>query len=190
MKRLRYLIPVIILLMITAHSALFAVDTGKVFAGKCRDNLKYLNDAVQKFVNENDTSLPAWSTYENVKTMLLGLEYLPRDPVPPTKDCKYFLVSNSRDDFQWYCALHGVLDGDKTISFHYHEHRTVAKTSSRYMKIEKYKDHTKDLLRWTNYYPTPMERLKYQYNKNPLTTVIIVVFAVLVLFFIYRNLFA
>jgi hypothetical protein len=57
------------------------------------------------------------------------------------------------------------------------------------MQIEKYEKHTNDLLRWTEYNPTISEKLKYNYNKNPVTTVFIAVFVVMVIWFIYRNVF-
>jgi hypothetical protein len=166
-----------------------AEDTGKLITNKCRANLKYLNDAVEKFVEENDSALPAWSPYSNVKTMLLELKYLPRDPEPPTKNCKYYLVSLSRNDFQWYCDIHGTLEGDQTVTFNYHEHKFIAKTNSKYKNIKKYDDHTKELLRWTDYHPTPMEKLKYHYNKNPLTTIIMMVGGVFILIFVIKNVY-
>ncbi|GAB4270731.1 MAG: hypothetical protein Kow0029_07770 [Candidatus Rifleibacteriota bacterium] len=187
MKKNAYCFLLIFLLMLSAHAS--AEDTGKLITNKCRANLKMLNEAVKKFVAENDSSLPAWSTYKNVKDMLLEIKYLPHDPVPPTKDCKYYLVAPSRHDFQWYCDIHGMLEGDKTITFNYHEHKITAKTNSRYLNIKKYADHTKDLLRWTEYNPTPMEKLKYHYNKNPMTTILLLIFGVLVIFFIYKNVF-
>jgi hypothetical protein len=174
--------------ILIAQSA-FAIDTGKLITNECRANLKMLNEVTKKYLEENDSGLPAWSTYKNVKDMLIGVKYLPKDPVPPTRDCQYYLVSLGTHDFQWYCNLHGVIDGDKTITFNYHEHKIMAKTSSRYMQIEKYEKHTNDLLRWTEYNPTISEKLKYNYNKNPVTTVFIAVFVVMVIWFIYRNVF-
>lgn len=166
-----------------------AVDTGKLLTNQCRANLKMLNDAVAKFLSENDSALPAWSPYENVKTMLLEIKYLPKDPELPTKDCKYHFVSLSTHDYQWYCDLHGMLEGDKSVTFNYHEHKFTAKTNSRYQNIKKYKDHMQNLLRWTEYNPTPVEKLKYHYNKNPATTIALFVIAAIALLFVYKNVF-
>ena len=69
----------------------------------------------------------------------------------------------------------------------YHEHRLMGKTTSRYGNIEKYRDHVKDMLRWTEYNPTPVEKLKYQYNMNPLTTVLLAIGGAFLLIFVYRN---
>lgn len=171
------------------QSPAYALDTGKLLTNKCRANLKMLNEAVNKYVEEKDTGLPAWSPYDNVKTMLLEIKYLPKDPIPPTKDCKYYLVSLTSKDHQWYCDIHGMLEGDQTITFNYHEHKIMAKTNSRYLNVKKYKDHTKDLLRWTEYNPTPTEKLRYQYNKDPLTTVVMMVLGVFLVIFIYKNVF-
>lgn len=178
----------LLVFMFLCHSGQ-AIDTGKLLTNQCRANLKMLNDATAKFVSENESALPAWSPYKNIKDMLFEIKYLPKDPVPPTKDCKYFFLSLSRNDYQWYCDLHGTIDGDKSITFDYHEHKIIAKTNSRYDHIKKYKDHVQNLLRWTDYRPTPTEKLKYQYNKNPTTTVVIMIVGIIILFFIYKNVF-
>lgn len=166
-----------------------AIDTGKLLTNQCRTNLKMLNEATAKFLRENDSALPAWSPYKNAKDMLLEIKYLPKDPVPPTKDCEYFLVSLSTNDYQWYCNIHGTLEGDKSVTFNYHEHKFIAKTNSRYQIIRKYDDHVTNLLRWTEYKPTAKEKLIYQYNKNPTTTILIVVIGCIALIFIYKNVF-
>ncbi|MEW6712367.1 MAG: hypothetical protein AB1403_21285 [Candidatus Riflebacteria bacterium] len=185
MKKLHLMLAFCLLAVFSA--GVHAIDTGKLLTNQCRANLKMLNEATEKFLKENESSLPAWSPYKSVKDMLLEIKYLPKDPEPPTKDCKYFLVSMSSHDYQWYCDVHGLIDGDKSITFDYHEHKFTAKTSSRYMNVKKYKDHVQNLLRWTEYKPTPTEKLKYQYNKNPTTTIALVVFGVIALFLIYRN---
>lgn len=177
-----------VLLVAISTASLFATDTGKVITNQCRQNLKMLNEITAKFVSETTDSLPPWARYEVVKSSLMSYDYLPKDPEAPTPDCKYFLISNSRDDFQWYCGLHGVLEGEKTITFQYHEHRIMAKTTERYMSNKRYKDHTSDLLRWTEYTPTPVERLKFQYNMNPLSTILLLSGIVLLILFIYRSL--
>jgi hypothetical protein len=176
------------LLIATGSCSLMADDTGKLINNKCRQNLKTLNETTAKFVKDTNEHLPPWARYDTVKSSLMSFDYLPQDPIAPTPDCKYFLISNSREDFQWYCALHGVLDGEKTITFQYHEHRIMAKTTDRYMNNKRYKEHNSDLLRWTEYSPTPVERLKYHYNMNPLSTILIMSGIVFVILFVYRSL--
>jgi hypothetical protein len=179
------IVPLLFFCMLS--TVIHADDTGKVITNQCRQNLKMLNEGTRKFLQESDSAIPIWGKYETIKSSLIDYNYYPKDPVPPTRDCHYYLVSTSRDDFQWYCDLHGVLEGEKTITFRYHEHQLMAKTSSRYANIPKYADHVKDLLRWTEYNPTPVEKLKFYYNMNPMTTVIGLVGGFLLLLFIYRN---
>jgi hypothetical protein len=186
-----YLIAIMLLagfLIAQGNSSVMAADTGKLITNQCRQNLKTLNEATQKFVNDTGDQLPPWARYETVKSSLMNSDYLPTDPVGPTPDCKYTLVSNSREDFQWYCNLHGVLEGEKTVTFLYHEHQIMGKTTSRYMNNRRYKEHTSELLRWTDYAPTPVERLKYHYNMNPLSTILVMAGVLLVIFVVYRTL--
>lgn len=163
-----------------------AEDTGKIINNRCRANLKALNDSTAKFLAENDSGLPSWANFDTISSSLIDKKFLPR-PESPTRDCKYYLVAVSREDYQWYCDLHGVLEGEKTVSFMYHEHRLMGKTTSRYSNIAKYKEHVKDLLRWTDYHPTPVEKLKYHYNSNPLSTFLLAIGGIVLLIFIYRN---
>ena len=175
-----------VFLCLAAHD-LRAEDTGKLINNKCRANLKMLNEATAKFLAENDSGLPSWANHQTVTMSLVDRKYFAEELVPPTRDCKYYLVAVSREDYQWYCDLHGVLDGEKTVTFMYHEHRLMGKTTVRYGNIEKYRDHVKDMLRWTEYNPTPVEKLKYQYNMNPLTTVLLAIGGAFLLIFVYRN---
>lgn len=165
-----------------------AEDTGKVINNKCRANLKALNEATAKFLAENDSGLPFWANYQTVSTSLIDSKYLPTKLEAPTRDCKYNLVATSRDDYQWYCDLHGVINGEKSVTFMYHEHRLMGKTTNRYQNIEKYREHVKDLLRWTEYHPTPTEKFKFYYNMNPLSTLIFAIGGIMVLIFVWRNL--
>ncbi len=167
--------------------AVLAEDTGKLINNKCRANLKTLNEGTAKFLAEKDLGLPMWANLETVTSSLIDQKYFAEKIEPPTRDCKYNLVAVSRDDYQWYCDLHGVLEGEKSVTFMYHEHRLMGKTSKRYENIPRYKEHVKDMLRWTEYQPTPGEKLRYQYNSSPITTIIMCIFAVIVLIFIYRN---
>lgn len=164
-----------------------AEDTGKIINNQCRANLKTLNEGTAKFLSENDSGLPSWTNYQTIFSSLIDPRYFSAKPEPPTRDCKYNLVAISRDDYQWYCDLHGVLNGEKTVTFMYHEHRLMGKTTNRYQNIEKYREHVKDLLRWTEYRPTPMEKLKFHYNMNPLSTIIFSIGGLMLLIFVYRN---
>lgn len=169
-------------------SAAFAVDTGKVITNECRKNLKWLNELTERFIKETNGRIPQWDSYQALKKKFITSDYLPNDPKPPTTDCKYYLVSNDPNDFQWYCRLHGVLEGDKTLVFRYKEHRIMAKTSSQYMSREQYKTDTLELLRRTNYTPRPMEWIKYHYNMNPITTGLTLVACIGLFLFLYRSL--
>ncbi len=180
------LLLLLVFMCLTTHD-LRAEDTGKVINNRCRANLKMLNEATAKFLAENDSGLPSWANHQTVTMSLIDRKYFAEQLVPPTRDCKYYLVAVSREDYQWYCDLHGVLEGEKTVTFMYHEHRLMGKTTSRYANIEKYREHVKDMLRWTEYSPTPMEKLKYQYNMNPLTTILLAIGGVGLLIFVYRN---
>lgn len=183
-------ITITILCILSISVSLFALDTGKLITGKCRANLEYLNKATKKYLDENPgKGLPSWSTYENMKTMLMGIKYLPKDPVPPTKDCKYCFVSLGPKNFQWYCDLHGVIDGKKNLSFYYHEHRLQARIDPAYQVIKSYNKHVKNLYRWTEYYPTFTEKLKYNYNENPMTTIVTFILGAVVLLVIYKSVF-
>jgi len=186
-----YLIAIILLagfMITTSSSTVTAADTGKLITNQCRQNLKMLNETTQKFVKDTGEQLPPWAGYETVKNNLMNLDYLPKDPIGPTPDCKYVLVSNSREDFQWLCNLHGVLEVEKTVTFQYHEHQIMAKTTARYMSDKRYKNHTSELLRWTEYTPTPLERFKYHYNMNPLSTILVMSGVLVVLIIVYRTL--
>jgi len=179
----------LLFLLILTCTQVSAEDTGKAITFKCRQNLKMLNDGTARFLKENDSGIPAWGKYDVIKTSLIDYNYFPKDPEPPTSNCNYHLVSVSRDDYQWLCDLHGVLDGEKTVTFRYREHRILAKTTSRYENIPKYRDHINDLLRWTEYEPTALEKLKYYYNMNPVTTIFLSIGAILGVIFLYRNLY-
>lgn len=187
--RKHFILTFMIAVLMTTVTAM-AQTTGQTINLKCRENLRMLNEATASYISGTRSPvLPSWTTYDNAKNMLLGMEYLPKDPEPPTENCKYFLVSSDLKNYQWYCSLHGVLEGDKTISFRYQEHKLQARTSSKFDGIRNYKLHTQDLLRWTEYRPSPMENLKYYYNSSPVTTIVIVIMAFLLLVYFYRQIF-
>ncbi len=156
---------------------------------ECRANIKMLNEATEKFFQENQQELPLWADFEQVYTMVLTTKYVPKKPVPPLPDCGYFLMYRNPKDFSWYCNLHGMNSGDESISFRYHEYRFTAHVQTKYLTHPKYKSHYDELNRWTSYSPTLVENLKFHYNRNPSSTIVLVLIAVAVLWFLVRNLF-
>ena len=176
-------------LLLTITSASSAEDTGKKLTLNCIKNLKALNEATAKFVKETGKELPPCAPYKTVKSMLMGVKYLPKDPTSPTKNCTYNLVSLGPKNFQWYCDLHGVANGPKKHSFFYHEHKMTAKINPAFKNIKKYSAHTKNLMRWFTYRQTLPEKIKYQYNQNPLTTMVIGVIVALAALFLYKSVY-
>ena len=188
MKRIIFFLIVILL---SVSNGVFAENTGKEINNKCRKNLKALNEATESLAKSKEFFLPQWISYEQAIENLNGFENALDGKVikSPTIDCKYFLVCHSNSDYQWLCDLHGLLDGDKTISFRYKEHQLQGKTSEHFKDINKYKEHTKRILHWTEYTPTPIESFKYHYNMNPITTTLISVIVVAGVFFTLKTFF-
>ncbi|MFZ2958425.1 MAG: hypothetical protein WA705_16175 [Candidatus Ozemobacteraceae bacterium] len=168
---------------------LHAADQSNEKLRACRDNLKMMRDAVEKYMKNERSDLPTWAKFDDLYMMFLTNKYIPQKPVPPTSDCQYFFVMKNREFFDCYCDLHGVLSGDERVTFRYHEFQFTSIINSKYLDIAKYKSHADNLRRWTRYSPTLVENIKYQYTKNPTTTVILVVFGLGVIWFIYRNVF-
>lgn len=166
-----------------------AADPGFEKNRDCRANLKMLTEALDKFFRENQQDLPLWAEFEQIYTMVLTSKYVPKRPVPPLPDCAYFLMYKSPKDFSWYCNLHGMTSGDQSVSFRYHEYRFTAFVQSKYLTHPKYKSHNDELIRWTSYSPTLMENLKFQYSRNPTTTIVLILFGLAVVWFLMRNLF-
>lgn len=158
---------------------------------ECRKNLRLLKEATQKYLDDGNVMLPAWDSFANVKGIILTMKYLPQDPVKPTEDCEYFIIRNQdSDQFDWYCDLHGLLEGDRTITFRYHEYQFSSKVNTIYMSEPKYKVHADNLLRRVNYSPTLVENIKFRYRKSPTTTIIIVIVGLWAGYFALRNFFA
>ncbi len=168
----------------------WAVEPGFEITKACRANLTMLNEATAKYVKDGNTQLPTWDKFDNMFTMCLGTKYVPKKPIPPTPDCEYFFVCKNLDNFDWYCNIHGVIGGDKRYTFRYHEYQFTAQVNTKYLTISKYKTHDENLLRWCGYVPTLMEDIKYQYARNPFTTMVIVGFGLMFVWFVYRNIFA
>ena len=105
-------------------NSVYAVNTGKEINNKCRSNLKLLNAGTAAMLKNNTKyDLPKWLTLAQATNSFLDPEkYLENKKIEgPTPDCQYFLVSLNNDEYQWLCNLHGVIDGDKTVSFRYRE---------------------------------------------------------------------
>lgn len=187
----KILLIVIATVLFIGNSA-YAANTGKDINNKCRSNLKLLNagtaDMLKKVVRYD---LPKWTSLAQATNSFLDPEkYLEGKKIEgPTPDCQYFLVSLNNNEYQWLCNLHGVIEGDKTVSFRYREHQLQGKTSEKYMINENYKEHVQNLLHWTEYTPTPLEAFKYQYNMNPITTTIISIILVVVSIFTLKTFF-
>ncbi|NLI77397.1 MAG: hypothetical protein GX442_13270 [Candidatus Riflebacteria bacterium] len=166
------------------------VEPGFEIIKACRANLTMLNEATAQYIKDGNTQLPTWDKFQNVYTMCLSTKYIPVKPVSPTADCEYFLVCKNLENFDWYCNLHGLIGGDKTYTFRYHEYQVTARINTKYLTIGKYKSHADNLLRWCGYAPTLMEDVKYHYARNPFSTLVIVGIGLLFVFFVYRNVFA
>lgn len=161
---------------------LCAKDTGKELTRLCRENLKKLNASTEQFQQQNPFStlfILQWSPLEKISEDMKFMEILGNDFKPVTPNCGYSYVSNNKDDWQWCCNLHGVLEGDKNLSFRYREHRMLAKINTKYLSIPEYDVHSKNLERWITYVPTVKERIIYNFNMNPITTSITAVLVVI-----------
>ncbi len=178
MKKLLF---IAVFISIFFSSILFAENTGRVINNKCRANLKILNAATSKMLSQHDFVLPKWSTYKQaISNFLKPEKYLDdKEIVGPTPDCQYYLVSDEKNDFQWLCYLHGVLEGNQNLTLKYHEHVLQGKKNDKYMTNEDYKTHFQYMLHWTEYTLTPVEYFKYHYNMNPIiTTVLGIIFLI------------
>ena len=167
----------------------FAIDPGFELAKSCRAHLTVLNAATKKCIADGTMGFPTWDTFEHVYTMLLSTKYVPQKPTKPTPDCEYFIVFMNVNNYDWYCNLHGVESGDRSITIRYHEYSFPSKVNSKYMSIPKYKSHYDNIVRWVGYTPTLWEDVKYRYTRNPLTTIIYVIFGVLAAYFTYKNIY-
>ncbi|HEY9070736.1 MAG TPA: hypothetical protein VIV61_10815 [Candidatus Ozemobacteraceae bacterium] len=166
-----------------------AAEPGFELAKACRANLARLREATEKAIKAGITQFPMWGKMQDVYTMILTNKYLPERPQPPTADCEYFMVFKDPTTYDWYCNLHGLIGGDSSVTFRYHEYQFTAYTNSKFMNIPKYKTHADNLLRWVAYDPTLIESFKYHYARNPMTTLLMGCGALLFVLFIWRNLF-
>ena len=172
-------------------AAVFSANVGREINSKCRQNLKLLNAGTEKLIKSTSCNLPKWGTYKQaIKDFLYPDKYLENKTiVGPTPDCEYYMVSNDKGEYDWLCYLHGVLEGDKTMSFRYHEHQLQGKTTSKFMTNEEYKKHVQSMLHWTEYTPTPKEFFIYHYNMNPIVTTVLSIFIVLLSIYLIKSFF-
>lgn len=166
-----------------------AADPGYELAKACRSNLATLREATEKCIESGVKEFPTWAKFRDVRTMILTSRFLAKDPKPPTLDCEYFLIFKDPKNFDWYCNLHGLVGGDQSTTFRYHEFQFTAYTSSKYLGNPKYKTHADNLLRWASYEPTAVENFKYHYARNPMTTLIIAGIGLFFCLYIFRNIF-
>lgn len=179
------------ILVLALPTASFCRDGGRELTNACRSNLEKLNKITATYIeNHPNQILPPWSNMDTFITMIVGPEYLERPPETPTAHCGYNLVFLNRQQFDWYCDLHGVLEGDRRLTIPYHEFEIHAFTDSRYETIRNYQEHTRDLLRWTQYRRSPIEMLKYHYNRSPTATIVISSIGLLIFIYVYRQLTA
>ncbi len=182
---------IFIMFLVFISTTAFSANVGREINSKCRQNLKLLNAGTEKLVKSTSYNLPKWCTYKQaIKDFLYPDKYLENKTiVGPTPDCEYYMVSNDKGEYDWLCYLHGVLEGDKTMSFRYHEHQLQGKTTSKFMTNEEYKKHVQSMLHWTEYTPTPKEFFIYHYNMNPIVTTVLSVFIVLLSIYLIKSFF-
>ena len=169
----------------------FAANVGREINNKCRQNLKLLNAGTEKLLKTKQMNLPKWCSYKQaIKDFLYPDKYLDdKKVVGPTPDCEYYLVSDGNNDYQWLCYLHGVMEGEKTMSFRYHEHQLQGKSTSKYMNNEEYKKQVQNMLHWTEYTPTPKEFIIYHFNMNPIVTTVVCVFLIFLSIYLVKSFF-
>ena len=189
MKKIKY---ILLLVSVFISSILFAANPSKEINNKCRQNLKLLNEATEKMLQDKKNyKLQTWSTYNQAITNFLDSDkYLDgKKIVGPTPDCEYYLVSINDNDFQWLCNLHGVIDGNTVYTLRYHEFQLQGKSNKKYEVNENYENHVKEMLRWTEYTLTPKEFIKYHYNMNPILTTVISIVLVVGSFLLLKSFF-
>ena len=190
MKKITFGLSLIFTLLLSVVS--YAANVGREINSKCRQNLKLLNSGTEKLIKSNTAfNIPKWCSYKQaIKDFLYPDKYLEgKSIVGPTPSCEYYLVSNDKNEYQWLCYLHGVNEGDKTMSFRYHEHQLQGKINSKFATNEEYKKHMQSMLHWTEYTPTPKEFIIYHYNMNPIVTTVITVSLILLSIYLIKSFF-
>jgi hypothetical protein len=175
-----------------APEPLLGADPSFEVTRNCRLELKHLKEATEKCMADGKPEFPMdVSTFQQIYTMFLTTRYLPKKPVPPTHDCEYSFMYKGEKSWDWFCHLHGLTSGDPDLrlTFPYHEYEFTAFFKKDYMGSEKYKKHYDGVMRWTSYSRTLAQSVKYNYSRNPTTTLIFVFIGLFMVWFIYKNLF-
>ncbi len=188
LKKTSRLLALVLVTLLFSRTGTITADPGHEITKACRVNIKTLNEAVEKYLKDGHGNLPRWAPYKDMQTMVLS-KYIDKKPVPPTLDCEYFFVGMNPENYDWYCNIHGVLGGNRSITFRYHEFEFKAFINDKYLEVAKYKSHVDNVIRWCSYSPTLMESIKFSYSRNPLTTVLITAFGLFAAYFVYRNIF-
>ena len=189
MKKIR---TIIILILVLFSSISFAANPSKEINSKCRKNIRLLNTGTALAIKQNSNiNIPKWGSLKQALSTFLDKEkHLEgKEIVGPTPDCEYYIVSLSKDDYQWLCNLHGVIDGEHSVSLQYHEYLLQGKTCKKYESNENYKKHLKDMIRWTEYTLTPKEFFMFHYNQNPIVTTVLSIILVVVSFILLKSFF-
>ena len=178
----------LLLFNIFISSTIYAGDTGKQINVMCRNNLKMLNQGTKELLSNEKIIMHPWTSYEDFIKKASLEKYIKETPKSPTIDCNYFLV-NKGNNFQWCCSLHGVVDGNKTITFKYHEYELMAKTNSEFESIPEYSKHEKDILGWLDYSRSPKEMLIFNFNANPIVTTIFCIIVLFITLFLIKTIY-
>ena len=189
MKKIR---TIIILILVLFSSISFAANPSKEINNKCRKNIKLLNEGTALAIKQNSNiNIPKWGSLKQALSTFLDKEkHLEgKEIVGPTPDCEYYIVSLSKEDYQWLCNLHGVIEGNQNLTLQYHEFLLSGKTNSKYESNENYKKHMNEMIRWTEYTLTPKEFLKFHYNQNPIVTTVLSIIIVIVSFVLLKSFF-
>lgn len=174
-------------LLLVAAPQVSALTPSAEVNQKCMANLEKLAATLKKFLAEGGkTELPEYLNMKEI-SRILGAKYLPQPPQGIVHDCAYFLMFKNANAFDFCCNVHGCLRGDDKISIRYYEYGFTPQINSRWKQNSKYNEHIEYLRRWSVYSPTVVERLKFNYGNNPSTTIVIVVFGLIVLWFLYRS---
>ncbi len=166
------------------------VDLGFEIVKSCRKNMIMLREGTEKCIKETHPEIPIDVTpFDQVYTMVLTGKYIPQKPGSPTIDCKYSLVYKSPDNWDWFCAIHGVINGNETLTIPYHEFEFTVPFNTNFLEMKKYKSHFDNVMNWTMYSRTLNEAIKFHYRKNPTTTLIMVIVGAAFVWYVYRSIF-
>ena len=165
---------ILLLVSVFITSGLFAANPSKEIDNKCRQNLKALNAATKQMLEEKEYNMHPWVSLKQAGNIYTDFDkYIDVSKiVGPTPSCEYFMVYKDKNDYEWLCNLHGVMEGE-LITLKYHEYQLHGRINSKYQTNKEYEKHSKGMLMWTEYSLTPKEFFLYQYNTNPILTTVI-----------------